>query len=172
MGQICAAETQDKDSGANQIFSPFKIGNVVLKNRIVMSALTRCRCDPADGVPTNLHVKYYTERAESAGLVITECAYVAENGHTFPGGAGIITKEQIEGWKKVTSAVHEKKGMIFIQIYHCGRGVQSGKPPAGLMGPSPIAVRSGGADEYPVPKEMTVEDIKNVLKVFKVAAEN
>ena len=137
MGAVCSQKVKKSDIeaviNAHKLFFPFKLGGVVLKNRFVMAALTRCRCNAADGVPTDLHVQYYAERAESAGLVVTECVYVSENGHAFPGAAGILTKEQIEGWKKVTTAVHQKKGLIFIQLYHCGRGVQGGKAPEGVM---------------------------------------
>jgi len=85
-----------------------------------MASLTRCRADPKDNVPTDLHAQYYSQRA-SAGLILTECTPVAKNGCSFLGSVGMYTKGQVEGWKKVTKAVHDKGGLIFAQLWHAGR---------------------------------------------------
>jgi 2,4-dienoyl-CoA reductase-like NADH-dependent reductase (Old Yellow Enzyme family) len=76
----------------------------------VNSALTRQRCTH-DGIPNELHVEYYSSRA-SYGLILTECSGVSPDSDAFPGSAGIYTDAQVEGWKKVTDAVHYHGGKI------------------------------------------------------------
>ena len=158
----------------HKIFKPYQLGSLKLKNRFLMSALTRARCVNDNGIPSEMHVKYYTERAESAGLVVTESAYISVDGHTFNNSCGITNQEQIDGWKKVTESVHNKDGLIFMQIYHCGRSLTPGlKRDGETIAPSvvPIVVAEG-KPAYAVPREATPEDIKNLIKEFRVAAEN
>lgn len=97
-----------------------ELGKYKLKNRVVLAALTRCRADPKTGVPNDLHVEYYTQRA-NGGLLLTEASAWTHRGHGFPGAANIYTKEQAEGWKRVTDAVHAKGTLIYLQIVHAGR---------------------------------------------------
>lgn len=85
-----------------------------------MAALTRQRCDPQDGIPTDLLVKYYEQRS-GPGIMLTEAAAWHPRGQAFPGNGNIYTKEQAEGWKKIIDAVHKKGALIFIQIFHAGR---------------------------------------------------
>ena len=102
------------------LFTPVTLGSLTIPNRIVMSALTRCRADPQH-VPTDLMVEYYAQRA-SAGLILAEATMVME-GHSAFGGRdpGIYSAAQVAGWKKVTDAVHAKGGRIFSQLWHGGR---------------------------------------------------
>ena len=85
-----------------------------------MAAMTRCRANPADGIPTSLHAEYYSARASSA-LMFTECVAISPEANNLPGAACLYTDEQEEGWRKVVKAVHDKGGRIFLQIWHCGR---------------------------------------------------
>ena len=88
-----------------------------MKNRVVMASLTRQRAarDGAErGVPTEHHVEYYSKRAEDAGLVLTECSAIDLSGDAFPGSTGIYNDKQVDGWKRVTEAVHRKGGLIFM----------------------------------------------------------
>jgi len=164
------------DTKKSKLFDPYTMGTLTLKNHIVMSAMVRCRCDPTDGIPTDLHAKYYGERAESAGLVISECTYISEVGHGYPGGPGLWKKDHVSGWNKVVDTVHEKKGLIFVQLFHRGRGAFPAHVKEQAVAPSPIAMRYRmGADAkeeiYPnAPKEMTIDDIKNTIEEFRVAA--
>ncbi len=94
-----------------------------------MAALTRqkARRDGEErGVPTDLHTEYYSNRAADAGFVLTECSWIAKDGDAFPGSTGIANDKQVEGWKKVTEAVHKKDGHIFLQIWHGGRATHPG----------------------------------------------
>src|SRR5690606_26471183 len=95
-------------------------GGLELKNRIWMAPMTRSRADNPANKPTEIHEKYYTQRA-SAGLIITEGSQVSKEGVGYINTPGIYSATQIEGWKSVTKAVHDKGGKIFIQIWHVGR---------------------------------------------------
>lgn len=81
-----------------------KLGKYSLKNRVVLSALTRVRCDP-DGIPNSVLEQYYHQRA-GAGLLLTESASISQRGIGFPGQGNLYTKEQAEGWRKVIKKVH------------------------------------------------------------------
>src|ERR1700759_4867198 len=98
-----------------KLFSPTKVGAIEIKNHIVMSPMTRCRA--IGNIPNDLMAKYYGQRA-GAGLIITEGTSPSPNGLGYARIPGIFSKEQVEGWKKVTSAVHAKGGKIFVQLMH------------------------------------------------------
>jgi N-ethylmaleimide reductase len=137
-----------------------RVGPYTLKNSVVMAPLTRCRS--AEGyVPNEENAKHYAARA-SAGLIITEATIVSEAGRGYPGTPAIYSSAQVEGWRKVVDAVHAKNGVIFLQLWHCGR--QSDIPVCA----SPIPLKEGG----PVPKELTVEEIHSLVQDFKKGAEN
>jgi N-ethylmaleimide reductase len=164
-----------QQSSQSKLLEEMKLGPYQLRNRVIMSPLTRIRADPLTGVPNDLHIQYYTERAIDAGLVITECSPVSRRGNCFPGCCGIWTDEQVEGWKKVIESVHKNGGRIYLQIWHCGRAAKSDW----LEGQQPLsssAVRNRhaprGGLEYDTPQEMTKEDIQEVLTQFRKGAEN
>ena len=98
------------------LFTPVQIGRYTLPNRLVMAPMTRSRADD-NGVPSDLVVTYYAQRA-SAGLIITEGVFPSAMGKGYVRTPGIATDEQIAVWKKVTEAVHAKGGRIFMQIMH------------------------------------------------------
>ena len=102
------------------LFSPVQLGAYHLKHRVVLAPLTRMRT-VTDFIPNDLMVKYYSDRATDGGFLITEGTVISETGHGYYGAPGIYTKEQVEGWKKVTGAVHAKGGVIFMQLFHVGR---------------------------------------------------
>jgi 2,4-dienoyl-CoA reductase-like NADH-dependent reductase (Old Yellow Enzyme family) len=143
-----------------------------------MAPLTRCRADYKTLIPNDLHIQYYTERAEDAGIVFTECTTVSARGSGFPGNCGIYTSEQVEGWKKVTESVHKVGGKIFLQIWHVGRATKgewfSQEQP---YCPSAVQNRHAaygatGKTTYDEPKEMTKEDIEEVVEQFRQGAKN
>jgi N-ethylmaleimide reductase len=107
------------DSGPLGLLAPFKLGPHRLRNRMVMSPMTRNRSG-ADGVPTALAASYYEQRA-SAGLIVSEAARVSFQGVGHSGTPGIHTSEQIAGWRRVTDAVHRRGGRIFAQLWYVGR---------------------------------------------------
>lgn len=101
------------------LFDPLALGDLTIPNRVVMAPLTRCRAG-AGRVPTALNATYYRQRA-SAGLILSEATAVTPMGVGYPDTPGIWSKEQVEGWKGVTRAVHEAGGRIFLQLWHVGR---------------------------------------------------
>ncbi len=159
------------------LFNTIKLGDITLKNRIVMAPLTRGRANNSEHKVTNLVAEYYKQRA-TAGLIISEGSQVSKLGVGYANTPGIYSDEQVEAWKKVTKVVHDEGGKIFIQLWHVGRLSH----PYFLDGHTPISA-SAINPEYPIrtpegekksvtPKEMTVADIKNVIKEFSVAAAN
>ena len=150
------------DNSKNELLSSSELGAYKLKNRVIMCSMTRLRAD-AGGIPNDIMAKYYSERAEDAGLVLTECSAVSKDGDNLPLNGGAYTKEQMAGWKKVVDGVHKVGGKIFCQIFHCGRCTVSDP-----IGPSPITNRYGG--KYETPREMTTDDIKNAVKQFITSA--
>jgi len=158
------------------LFEPFRLGDITLRNRIVMSAMTRSRADYKTGLATDLHRQYYEQRA-SAGLILTECMYVDWRGNGYPGAPGLTNKEQAESWKKVTKAVHDKGGVIFAQLYHSGRIGHPNYTGLNPVGPSRVEIRDQiriftgkGMDDPVLCDEMTVKDIKEVEDKFEAAA--
>ena len=103
----------------SQLFEPLQVGELSLPNRVVMAPLTRCRAS-AGRVPNALMADYYAQRA-SAGLILTEATSVTPMGVGYPDTPGIWSEEQVEGWKKITRAVHAAGGRIVMQLWHVGR---------------------------------------------------
>ena len=101
------------------LFDPLTVGDLVLPNRILMAPLTRCRASEGR-VPNALMVEYYVQRA-SAGLIFSEATSVTPMGVGYPDTPGIWSREQIEGWKLITKAVHDAGGRILMQLWHVGR---------------------------------------------------
>ena len=155
-----------------------KTNSFEFPTRIAMAALTRMRCDPNTSIPNDLHVQYYSERCVGAAFVLTECTAIARRGNCFPGAAGIYTQDQVEGWKRVTQAVHDKGGKIFLQIWHCGRSAHSdildGQIP---VAPSKITLRgkirtAKGLVDHTEPEELNENGIRDIINSFKSGAEN
>ncbi|HNY01991.1 MAG TPA: alkene reductase [Bacteroidales bacterium] len=160
-----------------KLFSPYKLGNLELKNRVVMSPMTRCRA--LHNIPNDLIATYYGQRA-GAGLIVTEGTSPSPNGLGYARIPGIFSEAQVAGWKKTTDAVHRQGGRIFVQFMHTGRMGHPLNLPEGaeLVAPSAIAAPgqmwtdSQGMVDMPVPRAMTGEDLVNTKKEFMRAALN
>lgn len=148
-----------------------------LKNRVVMAPMTRSRATP-DHVPIPLMAEYYGQRA-GAGLIVTEGTAPSPNGVGYPRIPGIYTPEQMEAWKPVPRAVHERGAKIFMQLMHTGRISHPDNMPAGsrVLAPSAIVaqqtkmyVDGKGELPLPTPAEMTEEDIERTVSEFTQAA--
>lgn len=159
------------------LFAPLKVGALTLPNRILMAPLTRCRAED-DHIPGALMAEYYAQRA-SAGLVIAEATMAMANNSAFWREPGIYSQAQIEGWRRVTDAVHDKGGLIALQIWHGGRAchplLNDGAMP---VAPSAIAIANGavntpqGAQPYVTPRELRDDEIPGIVKGFEAAARN
>lgn len=159
------------------LFSPLKIGDLSLPNRIVMAPLTRSRAS-LDGIPTSIMEEYYRQRA-SAGLIISEAVNISIQGTGYPYTPGIYTDQQIEKWKKITGAVHRAKGRIFMQLWHVGRHSHSWYQSEESLPVSPSAVKENGSIKTPegiketqTPRALKTEEIKNIVQDYGRAAEN
>lgn len=159
------------------LFDPIQIGDLHLANRIVMAPLTRSRADNPEKKATSLIAEYYRQRA-SAGLIISEGSQVSEQAVGYMNTPGIYSDEQTEAWKQVTKAVHAEGGKIFIQLWHVGR-MSHPDFHGGALPVAPSAINSNGfsntaAGRKPAvtPKELTIEEIKQIIQDFKNAAAN
>ncbi|KAI8387399.1 hypothetical protein BD560DRAFT_486263 [Blakeslea trispora] len=159
----------------NALFAPIKVGKADLKHRVVLAPLTRFRAT-TEAVPTDLQVEHYKQRASEGGLLITEATFINRLAGGYPQAPGIYTKEQIEGWKKVTDAVHEKKGVIYLQLWHIGRAGFKGLNPnqEQIVSASdiPISGKNMAGGDYEVPRPLTVEEIKALVQDYRQAALN
>lgn len=161
------------------LFTPFDLGTLKLPNRIVMAPMTRSRAGGGQRkIPTLLNATYYSQRA-SAGLIVSEATQVSANSTAYPNTPGIFTPEQIEGWKLVTSAVHQSGGRIYLQLWHAGRVSHPLLHPdrATPVGPSAIAAKgkvftSEGMQPYVTPRELETEEIPVIVDQFRQGAEN
>src|SRR6476619_7915400 len=105
--------------GTQPLLRPYRMGEFHPANRVVMAPLTRCRATNPDLLPTDLHVRYYTQRA-SAGLIITEGTWISRDAVGWHDVPGLFTDAQVRAWSAVTDAVHREGGIIFVQLWHTG----------------------------------------------------
>ncbi|MGD0710832.1 MAG: alkene reductase [Bacteroidales bacterium] len=160
-----------------KLFTSKKVGNIELGNRIIMSPMTRSRA--IKNMPNDLMAEYYKQRS-GAGLIITEGTSPSPNGLGYARIPGIYSRHQAEGWKKTTSAVHTAKGKIFVQLMHTGRISHHLNMPEGSEILAPSAIKATGQmwtdakqlQDFPVPKEMTIEDILHAKTEYVEAAMN
>ncbi|HAT29987.1 MAG TPA: alkene reductase [Janthinobacterium sp.] len=159
------------------LFDPLTIGDLQLKNRIVMAPLTRSRATGPGRVPNALMAEYYRQRA-SAGLILTEATSVSAQGVGYADTPGIWSEQQVEGWKLVTEAVHAAGGRIFLQLWHVGRI----SDPIFLDGALPVAPSAIGARghvsllrperPYLTPRALAIEELPAIVAAFRKGAEN
>lgn len=185
-GCVSGRQHRWKDEPVTDLFAPATAGALQLKNRVTMAALTRSRAG-ADGVPTDLHVEYYAQRA-TAGLVVTEGTRTSGVGQAFIGQAGIHSHEQVAGWRRVADAVHAAGGTIVMQIMHGGRltlssinnGEQAEAPSAiapVMRAPQGGEVRvslhgADGRQDVPAPRALEPDELSRIVDEFVTAARN
>jgi len=165
------------------LFQPIQLGNVSLKNRIVMPPMTRSRATQPRNEANDIMAEYYAQRT-GAGLIVSEGTQISALGQGYAWTPGIYSTEQIAGWKKVTDAVHENGGVMFAQLWHVGRVSH----PDNTGGAQPISSSTLKADNVKVfvdngigapgfvdvvmPRQMTKSDIKDVIEEYRQAALN
>lgn len=160
------------------IFSPVTLGALSLSNRIVMAPMTRDRAGP-DDEPTALMTEYYRQRA-SAGLIVTEGVQPSPEGKGYWRTPGLHSEAQVEGWRRVAGAVHERGGQIVAQLMHVGRAAVAANKGAGVetVAPSAIASREPipGPDGVPLatvtPRALETDEIPHVIEQYVQAARN
>lgn len=158
------------------LFTPTQLGRYELPNRIVMAPLTRNRAG-AGNVPLDMHVTYYTQRA-TAGLIITEATQVAPLGVGYPNTPGIHSQAQVDAWRKVTDAVHDQGGKIFLQLWHVGRvshpSFHNGELPVAPSAIAPVgeAMTYEGMQPFVTPRALEIEAIPGIIEEFRQGAKN
>jgi N-ethylmaleimide reductase len=161
-----------------KLFTPGKLGEIEVANRIAMAPLTRNRARAEDDAPYDIHVEYYVQRA-SAGLIITEATQVSPEGKGYDRTPGIYSDAQVEGWKKVTDAVHAKGGKIVAQLWHVGRISHVDLQPNGQKPVAPSAIAAGVKTfvngqfvATSEPRALELSEIPRILDDYRKAAEN
>ena len=110
-----------KTISADKLFKPIQVGPMELKHRVVMSPLTRSRSVQPGSIPGDLMLEYYSQRVSDGGLIVSEGASISIAGGGWFGAPGLYSDEQVAGWKRITNAVHGKRGHMFSQLWHTGR---------------------------------------------------
>lgn len=162
---------------ADPLLSPVRLGALQLRNRVVMSPMTRARAEPGH-VPGELMVEHYRQRA-GAGLIITECTMVSPHASAFINEPGIYDDTQVAAWRRVTDAVHAAGGLIAIQLWHPGRaahpytngGIRSVSSSERAIRDDGILTPRGKVPQD-VPRRLALEEIPAIVAQFRAAAEN
>jgi len=161
---------------AAPLFTPVKIGDLTLPNRIAMAPLTRNRASEPNTVPSYLAPLYYQQR-DSAGLLITEATQISQQGQGYAWTPGVFNEAQVDAWKKVTEAVHKDDGHIFVQLWHVGRISHTSLQPNGgaPVAPSAIIAKTktfipSGFTEVSMPRALETSEIAGVVADYANAA--
>ncbi|KAH9562636.1 hypothetical protein CY35_05G082400 [Sphagnum magellanicum] len=173
--------TQETDSAIapKKIFTPYQLGPFKLSHRIVLAPLTRCRA--IGFVPQPAAATYYSQRASEGGLLIAEATGISPTSFGYPHTPGIFTEEQVEAWKPIVKAVHDKGGVFFCQIWHAGRLSHYAYQPDGQAPISSAAKAASGVVflpdgtgpvSYPTPRALEAEEIPKIVEDFRLAARN
>ena len=142
------------------LLTPYRMGDLVLPNRIVMAPLTRMRAGSDNHVPTDLQAAYYAQRA-AAGLIVTEAIAISPEGFGWADTPGLWSKDQIRGWRRITDAVHAAGGRIIAQLWHTGAmshpDLRDGAQPLSASGVNPqqLSVTKAGRVPTVAPRPMT-----------------
>jgi N-ethylmaleimide reductase len=166
------------DLPPESLYQPFQLGPITLSNRMVMAPLTRSRAE-AGNVPGPMTVEYYTQRA-SIGLIIAEATQVSAQAQGYVSTPGVHTSEQIAGWKKVTDAVHQRGGRIFLQMWHTGRmshtafqpGEQAPVAPSAIAAKAQTYLPGQGFVPTSTPRALEISEIAGIVNDFRTAARN
>ena len=157
------------------LFTPYRMGDLDLPNRIVMAPLTRMRAQSHDHVPMALQAEYYAQRA-SAGLIIAEATAISPQGFGWADTPGLWTEQQVRGWRRVTDAVHAAGGRIIAQLWHTGAishpELLNGAQPvsASNVDPGQISVTPTGRKPTVTPRPLTKQEIRVTVADFGRAA--
>lgn len=166
------------------LFSPLTLGGMTLRNRIALPPMTRDRSSQPGNIPNQMMADYYRQRA-SAGFMVTEGTQIEPRGQGYAWTPGIHSDAQIEGWKKVTRAVHEQGSVIYCQLWHVGRVSHTELQPnhEAPVAPSAIPATSvhsfievapgqGKLVDPSMPRALTTAEVKALVLLYKKAAEN
>lgn len=162
------------------LFTPLRVGALELTYRVVMAPLTRMRAGQPGNVPGPLNATYYGQRATPGGLLIAEGTQIVPEGQGYPATPGIHSPEQVAGWRLVTDAVHQKGGLILLQLWHVGRISHSSLQPDGKLPVAPSAVAAAGEAltatwqtvPFETPRALELAEIAALVEDYRRAALN
>jgi N-ethylmaleimide reductase len=165
-----------------KLFSPVQIGPITLGHRVVMAPLTRSRSQQPGDIPNDLMCEYYTQRASEGGFIVSEATNISVTGRGWLGAPGMYSDQQVEGWKKITGAVHAKGCHMFSQLWHTGRSshfeMTGGKEPVSAsVNPAywqddshVVSTPSGWVKPSPH-RALDISEIPGVIEDYRKAAE-
>ncbi len=166
------------------LFESTQLGPYTLKNRIVLPPLTRSRSSQPGNIPNDLMADYYRQRA-GAGFMVTEGTQIEPRGQGYAWTPGMHSPEQVEGWRKITAAVHAEGSIIFAQLWHVGRVSHNSLQPGGAAPVAPSAIAAdnvkvfvetgpgqGALTEPSVPRALTTAEVKELVQLYAQAARN
>lgn len=166
------------------LFESTQLGPYTLKNRIVLPPLTRSRSSQPGNIPNDLMADYYRQRA-GAGFMITEGTQIEPRGQGYAWTPGMHSPEQVEGWRKITAAVHAEGSIIFAQLWHVGRVSHNSLQPGGAAPVAPSAIAAdnvkvfvetgpgqGALTDPSVPRALTTAEVKELVQLYAQAARN
>ncbi|MBV6625999.1 MAG: alkene reductase [Rivularia sp. (in: Bacteria)] len=166
-----SSTTSVENPKVSSLFQPLQVGAVKLRNRLVMAPLTRGRAGK-ERIPNQLMQEYYTQRA-SAGLIISEATQISEQAAGWSETPGIHNQEQVEGWQKITEAVHQQGGLIYLQLWHTGRASHPYFQPNGQLPVSASAIKAEGnaytaegKKPYVTPRALETDEIPSVVQDY------
>ncbi|WP_230480755.1 alkene reductase [Sphingomonas sp. Leaf21] len=164
------------DHSASPVLQPTQLGDLALKNRIVMAPLTRSRSDD-DGIPPAFAADYYAQRA-NAGLIISEATNISPQAIGYAFTPGIWNDAQVAAWAPIVQAVHDEGGLIFLQLWHTGRishpDLQGGEPPVAPSAIKPVgqAFTKAGMKDHVTPRALETEEVAAIVEDYRRAATN
>lgn len=166
------------------LFESTQLGPYTLKNRIVLPPLTRSRSSQPGNIPNDLMADYYRQRA-GAGFMVTEGTQIEPRGQGYAWTPGMHSPEQVEGWRKITAAVHAEGSIIFAQLWHVGRVSHNSLQPGGAAPVAPSAIAAdnvkvfvetgpgqGALTDPSVPRALTTAEVKELVQLYAQAARN
>ena len=166
----------------DKLFVPVQVGAITLKHRVVMPPLSRLRAEWPSGVPSDLNVEYYSQRASDGGLIFTEATAISPSARGYRGAPGIYSDEQVTGWRRVTEAVHAKGGCMFVQLWHAGRTthiavtgeepVTASVDPTYWADPSILVVTPDGFSQPSPHRALEAAEIAGIIEQYRAAAVN
>ena len=165
-----------------KLFTPVQIGPTTLKHRVVMPPMSRLRAQLGTGIPSDLQLEYYTQRASGGGLIITEATAIAASARGYYHAPGLYADEHVTGWKRITDAVHAKGAYMFTQLWHAGRtthiSITGSQPVTASVDltywadPSIVVDTPDGFQQTSPHRAVETAEIAGILEQYRAAAQN
>jgi N-ethylmaleimide reductase len=180
---LIAPATASQKTAVDPLFEPVRLGRYDLPHRMMMAPLTRSRARQPGNVPSALNACYYVQRA-SAALIVSEATQVSQQGQGYAWTPGIHSREQVEGWRLITDAVHKAGGLIFLQLWHVGRISHPSLQPDGMLPVAPSAIKPRGEAfienengqgelvPFVTPRALQIEEMPYIVRQYTRGSRN